>query len=159
MGGNMTYFISFRLEEPLERAYSFIYKNDTVKLHKYLGKLNYNPYNDIYIVFVTSSRAVYDNDVPKIKFRNDIYIDGFKATFYAFKLLHKDESWWGLMSETIFEIMLKQHFQNENNKPKYYIIVDEIPQYKHIYIIEPLTKEQFLKVITEYESVVLWELI
>jgi hypothetical protein len=155
----MTYFIAFKLGEKLERAYSFIYDNDNVRLYKYLGKRNYNPYSEIYVAFTTSSQIIYDNNVPKIQFSNDVYIDGFKATFYAFKLLHKNESWWGLKPETIFEVIVQLHFKNTSDKPKYYIIFDDRPKYKHIYIIEPITKNEFIKTITEYEALTLWEFI
>jgi hypothetical protein len=154
----MTYFIAFKLEERLERAYSFIYENDTVILYKYLGKRNYSPYGDVYVAFTTLSQVIYCNS-PKIQFSNDVYIDGFKATFYAFKLLHKNESWWGLKPETIFEVIVQLYFKNTSDKPKYYIIFDDKPKYKHIYIIEPITKSDFLNIIKEYEASALWSMI
>jgi hypothetical protein len=154
----MTYFIAFILKDKFERAYLLRYNenSDTIEIIEE-RRLKNNPYGDVYItVTLPTQYFIYENNVPKLQFKNKPYINGYEANFYIFKLLHKHDWHWSIDPELLFEIVIERYFNNSQQKPKYYIIFDDRPKYKYIYVIEPLTKYDFMNIIKEYEALALW---
>jgi hypothetical protein len=147
----MTYFIAFRLKNKItDKATIFLLKNDEVKVVKEI-KLNYNPYGDIYVVYIFWDDVVNTNVEPIF---DEVYVEGYEVKIYAFRLLKYDIQPY---TPRFFPFVFEDNLQINNSQ--HYIVWYDLDEYKSTYIVEPVSREVFMNVIKQNEIIILWELI
>jgi hypothetical protein len=151
------------LSQGLENyATVFLLQNDNVKPIKVIY-LNYNPYGDIYFIRIKYedfwSSYVSTNLKPLwseiLEYEDLISIFGVKLLYrgIGYSIIYNDRD--------LFEYVTKKYLQKTKSTiiPEYYFVTNDKYKYKSIYLVNPINKEEAIKIITDNEHIVLWEAI
>jgi len=109
-------------------------------------KVNENPYGDVYFVIsnpnmITNLKPIFILDyTPKPRY------------VYAYRIIKTESYYVGAEYSKEFANLLAYEFSMSN---KQYIIEDLI-NIVRVYIVDGLSKEEALKILEEYEPIVLW---
>jgi len=174
----MTYFLVFNfIPLGLSRT-AVVYKltNDGVEYVTQPSKFfDNNPYGDIYFISVHLENLKGNNSYVELTFQPLWIFRLLQLHIYAFKLLYFKSYNNILLNYTPENIRqtikkcINTTFKEYESKfgviePKHYIIGVDTTQYAShvfvcVYIVKPINKRDAIKIIREYEPLVLWEIV
>jgi hypothetical protein len=137
------------------------YNDGKFKFIKYYYEIE-NIYGDVYFLQVNAdflSNDIIDKELLVKTNVNPLWIheeiNGDIYYIYAVKLLIDEELWFPV--NTAEEPIFKYISNRYGNNIHYFLT----QSYKHrrIYLVEPINKEEALRIMNEYEPIILWELI
>jgi len=137
------------------------YQDDTFKFIKVYYGIK-NPYNEIYFIYLNkvfidniSSKTVYIKTNVKPLWVSEVKDE--ILYIYTVRLLHEKEELFSIdeHDELILELVANKYLKN--NVFHYFLTASSY--FKRVYLFEPISKDEAIKIMEEYESTVLWEVI